>query len=60
MLLKNALREALCEGRKSTKREAKKAIKSLKINNVLLNKKVSGLDEKEFKQVVTIVKRIKI
>jgi len=63
MLLKNALREAICEGflgSKSTKREAKKAIKSLKINNLLLEKKVSDLDEKEFKQVATIVKRIKI
>jgi len=63
MLLKNALREAFCEGilgRKSTKREAKKAIKSLKINNLLLEKKVSDLKEKEFKQVATIVKRIKI
>jgi 16S rRNA A1518/A1519 N6-dimethyltransferase RsmA/KsgA/DIM1 with predicted DNA glycosylase/AP lyase activity len=63
MLLKNALRELACEGflgRKSTKREAKKAIKSLKINNTLLEKKVSDLTEKEFKQVATIVKRIKI
>ena len=63
MLLKNALREAFCEGilgRKSTKREAKKAIKSLKINNLLLEKKVADLDEKGFKQVATIVKRIKI
>jgi 16S rRNA A1518/A1519 N6-dimethyltransferase RsmA/KsgA/DIM1 with predicted DNA glycosylase/AP lyase activity len=63
MLLKNALREAICEGvlgRKSTKREAKKAIKSFKINNLLLEKKVSDLDEKGFKQVVTIVKRIRI
>lgn len=63
MLLKNALREAICEGvlgRKSTKREAKKAIKSLKISNILLEKKVADLDEKGFKQVVTIVKRIRI
>ena len=63
MLLKNALREAICEGiwgRKSTKREAKKAIKALKINNVLLEKKVSDLDEKGFKQVATIVKRIRL
>jgi 16S rRNA A1518/A1519 N6-dimethyltransferase RsmA/KsgA/DIM1 with predicted DNA glycosylase/AP lyase activity len=63
MLLKNALREAICEGvfgRKSTKREAKKAIKSLKINNTLSEKKVSDLKEKEFKQVATIVKRIKL
>jgi len=63
MLLKNALREAVCEGffgRKSTKREAKKRIKSLKINNLLLEKKVAELNEKEFKQLATIVKRIKI
>jgi 16S rRNA A1518/A1519 N6-dimethyltransferase RsmA/KsgA/DIM1 with predicted DNA glycosylase/AP lyase activity len=63
MLLKNALREAICGGilgRKSTKREAKKAIKSLKISNILLEKKVADLDEKEFKQVATIVKRIRI
>jgi 16S rRNA A1518/A1519 N6-dimethyltransferase RsmA/KsgA/DIM1 with predicted DNA glycosylase/AP lyase activity len=63
MLLKNALREALCDGvlgRKSTKREAKKAIKSFKINNTLLEKKVADLEEKEFKQVVTIVKRMGI
>jgi 16S rRNA (adenine1518-N6/adenine1519-N6)-dimethyltransferase len=63
MLLKNSLREAICEGilgRKSTKREAKKAIKALKINNTLLEKKVADMDEKEFKQVATIVKRIKI
>jgi len=63
MLLKNALREAICEGvlgRKSTKREAKKAIKSLKINNLLLEKKIADLDEKGFKQVATIVKRIKL
>jgi 16S rRNA (adenine1518-N6/adenine1519-N6)-dimethyltransferase len=63
MLLKNALREVICEGvlgRKSTKREAKKAIKSLKINNTLLEKKVADLDEKEFKHLATIVKRIKI
>ena len=63
MLLKNALREAVCDGflgRKSTKREAKKAIKALKISNTLLGKKVASLNEKEFKQVVTIVKRIKI
>jgi len=63
MLLKNSLREAICEGvlgRKSTKREAKKAIKSLKINNLLLEKKIADLDEKGFKQVATIVKRIKL
>ena len=63
MLLKNALRELVCEGvlgRKSTKREAKKAIKSFKINNLLLEKKVADLTEKEFKQVVTIVKRIRL
>ena len=63
MLLKNALREAICEGvlgRKSTKRESKKAIKALKLSNLLLDKKVADLDEKGFKQVATIVKRIKI
>ncbi|HJW97117.1 MAG TPA: rRNA adenine N-6-methyltransferase family protein [archaeon] len=62
MLLKNALREAICEGilgRKSTKREAKKAIKALNLSNTLLEKKVGDLDEKEFKQVATIVKRIR-
>jgi 16S rRNA (adenine1518-N6/adenine1519-N6)-dimethyltransferase len=63
MLLKNALREVLCQGscgRKSTKREAKKAIKALEINNTLSEKKVADMEEKEFKQVATIVKRIKI
>ena len=60
MLLKNALREVLCETRKSTKREAKEAIKALKISRLLLGKKVSDMGEKEFKQVATIVKRIKI
>ncbi len=63
MLLKNALREAICEGvlgRKSTKREAKKAIKALNLSNTLLEKKVGDLEEKGFKQVATIVKRIKI
>jgi 16S rRNA (adenine1518-N6/adenine1519-N6)-dimethyltransferase len=63
MLLKNALREAVCDGalgRKSTKREAKKAIKALKISNILSGKKAGDLTEKEFKQLVTIVKRIKI
>ena len=62
MLLKNALREVLCEGflgRKSTKREARKAIKGLKISNLLLDKKVAEMDEKEFKQLATIVKRMK-
>jgi 16S rRNA (adenine1518-N6/adenine1519-N6)-dimethyltransferase len=60
MLLKNALREILCERRKSTKREAKKAIKALKLSNELLDKKVSEMGEKEFKQVATIVKRTKV
>jgi len=63
MLLKNALREALCSGalsEKSTKREAKKAIKALEISSSLLDRKVSDLKEKEFKQLVTIVKRTKI
>ncbi|MEM7816183.1 MAG: rRNA adenine dimethyltransferase family protein [Candidatus Aenigmatarchaeota archaeon] len=63
MLLKNALREVFCTGflgRKATKREARKAINSLKINNKLLVKRVADLDEKEFKHIETIVKRAKI
>jgi len=62
MLLKNALREVACGGffgGKPTKREAKKRIKSLKINSLLLEKKVADLKEKEFKQVGTILKRIR-
>lgn len=47
-------------GQEIDKEGAKKAIKSFKINNTLLEKKVADLDEKEFKQVVTIVKRMGI
>jgi 16S rRNA (adenine1518-N6/adenine1519-N6)-dimethyltransferase len=56
-LLKNALREALCDYKKMTKSEARKAIKSFNPNN-LLDKKVMELTTEEWKTTVISLQRL--
>ena len=56
MKVKNALREGLCETFGITKREARKLINMLKINNVILEKRVLNLSTEELKSVAQKVK----
>ncbi len=55
-LVKNALREALCDYKKMTKSEARKAIKSFESYN-LLSKKVIELTTQDWKKMVINLKK---
>jgi 16S rRNA (adenine1518-N6/adenine1519-N6)-dimethyltransferase len=53
-LMKNALREALCERKKMTKSQARKAIKSFNLNNIILSKKVMELTADDCKMLIDL------
>ena len=54
MMVKNAIREALCESKKLTKNQAREALKGMKTSNIE-DKKVSELSVSELKRLIESV-----
>jgi 16S rRNA (adenine1518-N6/adenine1519-N6)-dimethyltransferase len=58
MKLKNAMREYLIQKEKTTKKQANKSIKSLKLNNELLEKALNELEAIDFKEIESKTKSL--
>ncbi len=54
--VKNAIMEALVESRKCTKNQAREAIKAMKLSNPITEKRVSGMDLNDLRQLLSKLK----